>query len=212
MRIQLPVATAAICAMLIASGCSQKSTTAATRAPAGPVYTQAAMQGMVPAGTQLTVRTNETISTQTATSGQAYSAEITRDVVDQTGQVIIPAGSPAELTVVQTGDNQLSLALRSVTVRGNTYAVTTPTIEQERTGGLGWNRRTLAFVGGGAVLGTLIGAVAGGGTGAGIGAIVGGAGGALAQVLTRGHEIRVPAETELTFQLDQPVCIRGYRR
>jgi|HigsolmetaAR201D_1030396.scaffolds.fasta_scaffold05107_5 hypothetical protein len=210
---QLPVATAAICAMLIASGCSQKSTTtAATRAPAGPVYTQTAMSGMVPAGTQLVVRTNETISTQTATPGQAYSAEITRDVVDQTGQVIIPSGSPAELTVVQTGDNQLSLALRSVTVRGNTYAVVTPTVEQERTGGLGWNRRTLAFVGGGAVLGTLIGAVAGGGTGAGIGAIVGGAGGALTQVLTRGNEIRVPAETELTFQLDQPVCIQGYRR
>ncbi|MBX5496067.1 MAG: hypothetical protein IRZ15_12100 [Bryobacteraceae bacterium] len=170
------------------------------------------MQGMVPAGTQLVVRTNETISTRTATPGQAYSAEITRDVVDQTGQVIIPAGSPAELTVVQTGDNQLSLALRSVTVRGNTYAVTTPMIEERGTGGLGWNRRTLAFVGGGAVLGTLIGAVAGGGTGAGIGAIVGGAGGALAQVLTRGDEIRVPAETELTFQLDQPVCIQGYRR
>jgi hypothetical protein len=66
------------------------------------------------------------------------------------------------------------------------------------------------MVGGGAVLGTLIGAIAGGGKGAAIGAAVGAAGGATAQVLTRGEEIRVPAESVLTFRLDQPWRLEGY--
>ena len=60
------------------------------------------------------------------------------------------------------------------------------------------------------MLGTLIGAAVGGGKGAAIGAITGAAGGAAAQVLTRGKEINVPAETVLTFQLDQPWRLEGY--
>ena len=63
------------------------------------------------------------------------------------------------------------------------------------------------MVGGGAALGTLIGAVAGGGKGAAIGAAVGAAGGAATQVLTRGKEVQIPAETVLTFRLDQPWAI-----
>jgi hypothetical protein len=53
----------------------------------------------------------------------------------------------------------------------------------------------------------LIGAVAGGGKGAAIGAAVGAAGGAATQVLTRGKEVQIPAETVLTFRLDQPWAI-----
>jgi outer membrane lipoprotein SlyB len=60
------------------------------------------------------------------------------------------------------------------------------------------------MVGGGAAIGALIGAVAGGGKGAAVGAAVGAAGGAAAQVLTRGDTVRVPAETVMTFRLDQP--------
>jgi hypothetical protein len=59
------------------------------------------------------------------------------------------------------------------------------------------------MVGGAAAIGTLIGAIAGGGDGAAIGAAVGAAGGAAAQVLTRGDQVRIPAESVLTFRLDQ---------
>jgi outer membrane lipoprotein SlyB len=67
------------------------------------------------------------------------------------------------------------------------------------------------MVGGGAVLGTLLGAIAGGGKGAAIGAVAGAAAGGTAQVLTRGKEVRVPAETELTFRLEQSVRLRPSR-
>jgi hypothetical protein len=65
--------------------------------------------------------------------------------------------------------------------------------------GLGANKRTGAFVGGTALLGTVIGAIAGGGNGAAIGAVAGAGAGAGAQVLTRGpahpsgDDSRVPA-------------------
>ncbi len=48
-----------------------------------------------------------------------------------------------------------------------------------------------------------IGAVAGGGKGAAIGAIAGTAGSAGAQILLKGKEVRLPAETILKFKLDQ---------
>ena len=66
------------------------------------------------------------------------------------------------------------------------------------------------MVGGGALLGTLVGAIAGGSKGAAVGAAVGAAGGATAQVLTRGKEVRVPAETILSFRLNQPLRLQGY--
>jgi len=78
--------------------------------------------------------------------------------------------------------------------------------------GIGKNKRTAEMVGGGAVLGTVIGAVAGGAKGAVLGAVLGGAAGGGAQVLTRGKEVKVPAESVLTFRLDQPVQLNVYQQ
>jgi hypothetical protein len=61
------------------------------------------------------------------------------------------------------------------------------------------------------VLGTIIGAVAGGGKGAAIGAVAGTAGGAAVQVMTKGRDVRVPADTVLKFRLDRAVVLRAER-
>jgi len=66
------------------------------------------------------------------------------------------------------------------------------------------------MVGGGAALGTLLGAIAGGGKGAAIGAVAGAGAGGTAQVLTKGKTVKVPAETILRFQLDRPLHLSGY--
>jgi hypothetical protein len=81
-------------------------------------------------------------------------------------------------------------------------------VTQQGTGGIGKNKKTAEMVGGGALLGTVIGAVAGGGKGAAIGAVLGGAGGAGAQVLTKGKQVKVPAESVLTFQLSRPIQLQ----
>jgi len=171
----------------------------------------------IPVGTELTVRTNEAIQSDSATPGRIYTAIAEKDVVDSSGQVVIPRGSAAQLVVRDIsksgalGGQEVALDLQSVTVGGQTYLVSA---EDVRTGnqGVGANRRTAEMVGGGAVLGTLLGAVAGGGKGAAIGAIAGAAAGAGVQVLTRGKTVNVPAETVLTFRLDQPLTLQPMKR
>lgn len=182
-----------------------------TEAPAGPVRAATTDPNVIPAGTNFSVRTNEEINTQQA--GTTFTAEVAQEIQDMNGNVLVPRGAPAELVVVDTstggavGTPTLELAIRSITLNGQKQQIQTAAQQEEGAAGLGANRRTAEMVGGGAALGTLIGAVAGGGSGAAIGAAVGAAGGAATQVLTRGEEVRIPAETILTFRLDQPWAI-----
>lgn len=168
----------------------------------------------VASGTEVHVRTDQAINAKNAThSGQVFPATVSDDVLDANGRVAIPRGSPAQLAAVGTGKD-LTLDLHSVTVSGRRYLISsarTTAASNSKTGGLGANKRTGEFVGGGALVGTLLGALAGGGKGAAIGALAGGAAGAGAQVLTRGKELSVPAETALTFRLNRDVSLRPYR-
>jgi hypothetical protein len=165
----------------------------------------------LPEGTQISVRTDENIDSQSASEGQLYPAEVSQDVLGPNGNIVIPKGSQAELTIASinsgTGSNDLTLALNSVRVGGNTYNLSSENVQQGNAG-FGKNKRTGEYVGGGAALGTIIGAIAGGGKGAVIGAIAGAGAGAGAQVLTKGDQVKVPAETVLQFQLNQPVTMR----
>jgi hypothetical protein len=159
----------------------------------------------IPAGAQLTVRTNQAIDVQNA-QGQVFSGSVDQDVPGENGSVAIPRGSDVELVVREIDNNEMALDLDSVVVNGQRYALESAesSVSNEKEG-LGANKRTGKYVGGGALLGAIIGGIAGGGKGAAIGAITGGAAGAGAQVLTRGKNISVPAESLLTFRLDQPL-------
>ena len=53
----------------------------------------------------------------------------------------------------------------------------------------------------------VIGAIAGGGKGAAIGAAAGAGAGGAYQAATRGKQVKVPSETKLDFQLEQPVTV-----
>jgi hypothetical protein len=165
----------------------------------------------LPAGTPISVRTNESINTQERDEARTYSAQVAQDVVDANGQVAIPRGSDAQLIVRRLG-HDLVLDLQSVSVSGRRFLVDSNDVEQsQKREGVGANKRTAEFGGGGAVLGTLLGAIAGGGKGAAIGAIAGGAAGLGTEVLTRGNAVRVPAETVLSFRLDSAMSLRPAR-
>ncbi len=167
---------------------------------------------MIPAGTSLQVRTNDPIAADSGAVGRTFSGEIAGDVVNTTGDVLIPKGSPVTFVVLSTsrggvtGGGDLQLGIQSISMNGTNYAVSGSDVEKGE--GLGANRRTATMVGGGAVLGTLLGAIAGGGAGAAIGAAAGAAAGAGAQVLTQGKQINVPAESVLTFQLSQDLYLQ----
>lgn len=169
---------------------------------------------IVPTGSEISVRTNDSIDSASAQPGQTFSAQIANDVMGGAGEVLVPKGADAQLVLRQvssggtTGSSDLTLDLQSITTGGHTYQVSSEDVQQSSNRGLGKNKRTATMVGGGAVLGTLLGAIAGGGKGAAIGAISGAAAGGTAQVLTRGHEVKVPAETVLTFKLDEPLHLQ----
>src|SRR5215467_8842529 len=168
----------------------------------------------LPAGTEISVRNEETIDSGKAVAGQTFPAEVTRDVRDAAGNVVIPSGSNAQIVIRSAtkggrfrGASDLVLDLQSLSVGGQQYLVSTTDLQQKGKQGIGANKRTAVYTGGGAALGAIIGAIAGGGKGAAIGAGAGAGGGALTQVLTKGGSIKVPSETVLTFQLDKPVKI-----
>src|SRR6266852_4838220 len=102
------------------------------------------------------------------------------------------------------GRVRLQLALQSVAVNGQNYDVLTTS--HPRIGG-DHKKRNWAWIGGGAAGGALIGALAGGGTGALIGGPVGAGAGTTVALLTGKKDIRLGAETPLTFKLAEPVTI-----
>lgn len=177
--------------------------------------TNSAGSRTIPSGTELVVRTNETIDSTNATEGRTYSAQLNRDVMDSNGAVLIPRGSDVQLVIRSMSQGgtlssgNLALDLQSVNVNGRRYLVSTQDLQRGGTG-IGKNRRTAEMVGGGAALGTLLGAIAGGGKGAVIGAIAGAAAGGGVEVLTKGKNVKVPAETVLTFRLDEPMQLQPY--
>ena len=167
----------------------------------------------IPAGTQLEIRTNEFIDGRAAGGGRIYQGEISQDVVDTEGRVAVRRGSKAELIVRKLDRNEVGLDLDGIVVDGKHYSVDASDITSTRKEGVGANGRTGKYVGGGAVLGTIIGAIAGGGKGAAIGGLAGAGAGAGTQMLTRGRNLSIPAETIVSFRLDKNLAIqddRGY--
>lgn len=168
----------------------------------------------LPVGTEISVRAEETIDSSKGSEGQTYAAEVTKDVLDADNAVVIPEGSNAKIVIKSaskggrfTGASDLVLDLRAVSVEGQEYLIGTSDIQKRGQEGVGTNKRTAIFTGGGAAIGAVIGAIAGGGKGAAIGAASGAGAGALTQVLTKGSAIKVPAETILTFKLDRTLHV-----
>jgi hypothetical protein len=68
-------------------------------------------------------------------------------------------------------------------------------------------KRNLAWIGGGSGAGALVGALLGGGKGAVLGAAAGGGAGLAGAATTGKRQVRIPAESVLTFRLEQPLAI-----
>jgi hypothetical protein len=160
----------------------------------------------IPAGTDISIRTIDSVDSERDRRGQTYRASIDQPVIVN-GQTVIPRGADA---VIMLSDSQqsgkiegkavLTLELRSITINGRTYDSTSSTVSRE-SGSRG--ARSAKVIGGTAALGAIIGAIAGGGRGAAIGAGSGAAVGTAAQVVTSGQKVKVPAETLLTFTLQK---------
>ena len=166
---------------------------------------------VVPAGTNITVRTQQALSSNKSQTGDSFMAT-TDSSISVHGKTAIPAGSQVHGTVVEAkakgkikGEARLQLALTSITIKGNEYPIeTTMTGFTEK----GKGKRTAATTGGGAALGAIIGGIAGGGKGAAIGAAVGGGAGFVGGTMTGNKQIDLPAETALTFKLNNSITLK----
>jgi hypothetical protein len=166
---------------------------------------------IVPVDTPIEVTLDQSLSSKTATSGQAFLATVEAPI-EIDGKVAIPKGARATGVVKDAkaagrfkGGSVLSLMLTNVTIDGRSHDVTTsaPSFSHK-----GKGKRTAVAVGGGAGLGAIIGGIAGGGKGAAIGAAVGAGAGAGGAAFTGKADVVLPAETGLTFKLEQPLEIK----
>jgi len=165
---------------------------------------------VVPAGTALTVTTDQALSSKSSKAGQTFLATVAQPVTVH-GQTAIPKGSSVTGTVITAkekgkikGEGQLGIALTSVTIHGKNYPIQTGTLDNTEKGK---GKRTAATTGGGAAGGALIGGLAGGGKGAGIGALVGAAGGFIGGAVTGNKQVEIPAETALTFTFSHSLTL-----
>lgn len=163
----------------------------------------------VPPHTRIHVVLDQAVATSTR-PGHHFRATVSRPVVIK-GKTVIPKGARAEGVVVEAkeagrfkGRPRLLLALQSVDVNGEHYAVHTLAAREL---GRSHKKHNLLWIGGGAGGGVLIGALAGGGMGAAIGGPVGAAGGATVALVTAKREVKLRPETPLTFRLAKPVTI-----
>jgi len=163
---------------------------------------------IVPAGTVITVRLGQSVGSKISSPGQTFTATVATPITVE-GTTVVPAGATASGTVVDAkplgrfkGGAVLQLRLTSITVNGVEQSVSTSALTRTATGK---GKRTAVLAGGGAGLGALIGGLAGGGKGAAIGALAGGGAGAGGAAFTGNKDIVLPAESALSFKLEQPL-------
>jgi hypothetical protein len=166
---------------------------------------------VVPAGTVLTVRLGQTVGSKISSAGQTFTATLASPLAVD-GRTAIPAGATASGTVVDAkplgrfkGGAVLQLRLTSIAVNGSDQSISTSSVTRTEAGK---GKRTAVLAGGGAALGALIGGLAGGGKGAGIGALAGGGAGTGGAAFTGNKDIVLPAESALSFKLEQPLEVK----
>ena len=193
-------------------GAASEPTSAAPAATTAstPVQKPKPQLVVIPAGTVLTVRTVDSLSSKSSQPGQTFSATLAQPV-SVGGKTALPAGCKVRGTVVTAkakgkikGEGQLDLTLTSISVGSQTYDIKTALLSSTEKGK---GKRTAATTGGGAAGGALIGGLAGGGKGAAIGAIAGAGAGLVGGALTGNKQIEVPTESALSFTLSTPLTL-----
>jgi len=208
----------------------------------GGLANQGYRQGRIayaPVGQIIPVTLNTSIATQVARTGDLIEATVSHNVT--IGDSVIPSGSRVigQVTEAKAGgrltrSGELQIKFNRLRMPDGSespisahivgtigkYAEVGGDQSDEFKGETTKNKlgsvafRGLLGAGGGAALGTAVGAIAGGGHGAGMGAwsgaaIGGGLGAADSLILRKGKDVTVPSGTNLQLELDSAVAISG---
>jgi hypothetical protein len=165
--------------------------------------TRTSAPGVVPAGTELDVRLERALSSDTAQVEDRFEATTVVDV-RQNGRVLIPAGSRVRGVVSAVKDagrverkGELQLSFDQITINGRNYPMRATVTEALEAGGY---REDAGKIGTGAAVGAILGGILGGVKGAITGILIGG-GGVVAA--TEGEDVNLAPGTVLRIRLDQ---------
>jgi len=185
-------------------------TTAANNNPA-PAPLPEPQPITVPSGTQISIRLNDQLSSETAQVGDVFHGSISAPVmIGET--TVIPTSADVEGRVVDVksagrfaGQSDLVIELTRLMMNGKSYPLAT---DHWSKNGSSRGKATAAKVGGGAAVGAILGGIFGGGKGAAIGAAAGAGAGTGVAGATKGQQIILKPETVLTFQLQNSISVR----
>jgi hypothetical protein len=179
-----------------------------SQTPASPAEVNGSRRGVIPAGQEIDVRLQSTLSSATARPEQRFDATTAVDLM-QDGAVLVPAGSTLRGVVssVDKADRidrsgSLTLSFDRLTVRGREYSIRGMATQIFESGGI---RDEGAKAGAGAGVGAVIGGIVGGVKGAVLGAVIG-AGGTIAA--TSGKDVELPAGSMVRVRFDSAVNVR----
>lgn len=163
--------------------------------------------GVVPAGTELDVRLERGLSSDTSRVEDRFDATTTVDLREN-GRVIIPAGSRVRGVVTAVRDagrverkGELQLSFDQITINGRNFPMRATVTQALEAGGY---REDAEKIGAGAAVGAILGGILGGVRGAITGILIGG-GGVVAA--TEGKDVELPAGTVLRVRLDQDLNV-----
>jgi hypothetical protein len=190
--------------------------TAAVRPPASPAAAPSA-ERTLESGVRIDAITVRTISSRTDKAGATFTANVSSDLKDSRGRVVIPAGSIVNLTITELqpaddktqADGRITVLVSSVNVGGRIYAVSGDITSMEHTlKGRGVGATEVQKTAAGVVVGGIAGRVIGGNTkGTVIGAVAGGAAGAAVAAITANRDVVVTAGTPLVITLSGPLTL-----
>jgi len=194
------------------SGSNEKSSTKEAREHKEHERKEAKKQPLVvPSGTAITISLGSAIGSKLSKQGDTFTGSVAKDVTVGSA-VAIPQGAAVTGTVADAkplgkfkGGAVLQVSIDSIRINGADVPVQAAARSFSEKGK---GKRTAVLTGGGAALGGIIGALAGGGKGAAIGAAAGAGAGAGGSAFTGNKEIVLPAESDLTFELSQPLEVR----
>jgi len=162
----------------------------------------------IPAGTTVFIRMVDGVDSSQNEIGDTFHASLESALVVG-NTVVAPRGADAYGKLTQakeagkiSGAPELTLELTGIRIGNKIVPLDTTDYD---VAGKGRGKQSAERIGGGAVIGTIIGAIAGGGKGAAIGGVVGAGAGTAVQVSTHGEKVRVPSETLLEFRLQQDI-------
>ena len=162
-------------------------------------------------GATFSTTTEREISSKTDKPGQTMTATVATDVKDESGHVVIPAGSKVTLTITEIHESEnkgdktgkLTLTPTSVDIGGQSYSLEASAVALDRTlRDRKTNGGDVAKVAVGTGAGAVLGRVIGGNTkGAVIGGIIGGAIGTQRAIETQDRDVVIPAGSRVEMTL-----------